>query len=443
MRVTPDGERDAGTKGHALLGGRPRIRVLLRTVALGLAVFLPGCLDGQQGGVGAEAAVDGERVAERLASIRALPIGEAYREALGELDPLVQHVLLADVYTRVDAEDFGEFRAVFEEDLAARTASQAAVFGNLWAKIDREDALTEVLALRQARVRKLAGDEVMSVWVQEGNADAARAALRSAAEDQPEGVVRAAEQSFAEALGRHGDLVSLLGLLADTEDDEHRRRMLAAALIEITRADRDGFVRWAERIHVDDDVDPQLKAEIVLQAIRLLATTRSVAEATDWYPTIADGPYAGEALSIIAEQWGRTDPVAAFDYLGGRPDSERPEMARRAVAFVWLQTSPAEARPWLLGAIDERPGMEPVVFPLVQYMLVSDPPAAMELAQRILDPREREIVLKQGLVRWARRDYEGASRYLERHEVPPAVREAVRRAKNLKTSQRGKDDGPR
>jgi hypothetical protein len=60
----------------------------------------------------------------------------------------------------------------------------------------------------------------------------------------------------------------------------------------------------------------------------------------------------------------------------------------------------------------------------------------MELAQRVPKLEEREAVLKQGLMRWARRDPAGLDGYLARYDVSDSVQRSIRAARSLKESRR-------
>lgn len=410
-------------------------------VALGLLGLL-GCGDESPSRLGAlvesgaESRIDAEEIAARLEALRALPLGEAYREALEVPDPLMQHLLLAQVYARVDASNFDQLRAVFESDMRNPDGTQARIVGNLWAKIDPVGALSAVMRWDDPRARTFASHAILNVWIQRMNADAARQAFRDVASELPLPVVQQGEQALAEALGRHGNLDSLLRLLEEAEDVDHRHRMIATSMIEFLRRDADAWTRWAEKIHRDGALReraPEVQSDIVLQAIRLLAQ-RDVDEVVAWYPTIADGDYSGDALILIAERWARIDPEATLAFLAGRPDAERPEMARRAVAYVWLKKEPEVALAKLRAAIDEDPDMVSVIFPLVQFLIASRVDEAMELAQRVPDAKEREIVLKQGLMRWARLDPAAADAYMARHPVSEPILRAVRAAKALKST---------
>ncbi len=418
------------------------VRAVLSLMALLSPLALLGCdsepssrLEGLVEN-GIESRIDSEEIAGRLEALRTMPIDEAYHEALGATDPLMGHLLLAQVYARVDESNFGQLRSIFESDLASRDGVQARIFGNLWAKVDPVNALTEVLRWDDARARHFASNEILNVWVKRTNADAARQAFRDVSRELPADVVQQGEQALAEALGRHADLDSLLALLEETQDADHRRRMIAVSTIEFLRRDGDAWPVWAEKIHRDDALReraPDVQSDIVLQAIRLLVQ-RNVAEAVGWYPKIADGEYSGDALSLIAENWARTDPEAAFSFLAGRTDAEKPGMARRAAAYVWLNKEPDVALAKLREAVDRDPGMVSVIFPIVQFLIASRVEEAMELAQRVPDEKEKEIVLKQGLMRWARLDPSAVDAYMEQHPVSQPIRRAVRAAKALKTT---------
>ena len=75
--------------------------------------------------------------------------------------------------------------------------------------------------------------------------------------------------------------------------------------------------------------------------------------------------------------------------------------------------------------------MQPIILPVAQFMMVDDVPKAMEMGLLIEEPREREPLLKQGAMRWARFDWAGVEKYLAANDVSEAVNRAARAAKKL------------
>ncbi|HPG27717.1 MAG TPA: hypothetical protein PLW10_18930, partial [Myxococcota bacterium] len=124
-------------------------------------------------------------------------------------------------------------------------------------------------------------------------------------------------------------------------------------------------------------------------------------------------------------------------FMNARAAEEHPEMGRRAVAFIWLQTSPGEAEPFLTEAIEKDPGMQSALLPLVQFKMVRRLPEAMEMAQRIADDDERASILKQGLMRWVQIDPGAVDAYMASHPVTDEVKRAVQGARQLRQSRSG------
>ncbi len=392
-------------------------------------------------GVGTACSESQTRVADAAGSADAVAdesLAARYARALDELDPTRRHLALADIYAEVLASEGSEsiesLGPVIEQDLRRRRPAEIRVFANLLARRNVTSALSDVLAWDEARARTPAAEEVISVWVEDDHVEAVRTGLRDSAASLPEGVGAQMQLAFVVALGRHHRLDALLATLAAEEDITLRRRMVAKATLELSKHGASVYPDWVESIYGDPTVASDLQTELVLQAIKLLLLLDRD-RALAWYEKIADGPDSGDALSLIAEKWARTDPRAALEYLNARPASEAPEMAKRAVAFTWLQREPVEAEPYLRERVERDPTMSPVVFPLVQYSMVADIEGAMELAQRVPDEKEREIVLKQGLMRWVQRDPAAVDAYMASHPVPPAVRTAVEGARKLRRNR--------
>ncbi len=429
----------------AIGGRRGRLRTaacVSGSISLLFSIFLvSGCHSESPSDSSVGTQIDSALVAERIAENRRADIGEAYQLALDEVDPFIRHMLLASVYGRVDESNFAEFRTTFERDIKRRNARQAEVFGNLWAKADPQDALRNVLAWEDRKAQKFASEEILSVLVQGPDPRSTLRTLRSLSSEFPPGVLKQGEESLAEALGRNQILDVLLELLQGVEDADQRSRLIILSLIEITRADRGAFVRWVEQVKDDRSVAIELRYQLVMQAVRILVA-RDVEEALAWYPTIANEEYVGDALTAIAKRWGKDDPVAAMEFMRQRPESENPGSAKRAAAYLWLQKDPATARVELKKAIDLDPTMTSVIFPLVQYLMVSEVSEAMELAQQEENLEEREALLKQGLARMLRTDPAGLKIYLAKYDVSPAVRKFLRVARSYRASQGDKTETP-
>ncbi len=382
-----------------------------------------------------EMRIDSERIAERMTADQSLEIGPAYLKALSEVDPFVRHMLLASVYGRIDASNFSEFREAFEGKLDARGANEARVFGNLWAKVDAQGAAREVMKWKSSRAHKFASEEIMSVLAQGAKGEVAIQALRDSSAELPDGVLKLGQESLAVALSRHQQLETLLELLQELEDTDHQKRLIALTAIEITRADRHGFARWVEQVKDDDSVAIELRYALAMQATQLEAG-RNLEEGLAWYPKIAHEGYAGDALLIIVQIWGQDDPAAAMKFIRQRPESENPSSAKRAAAYLWLKQDPGTARVELGKAVNQDPTMSSAIFPLVQYMMVREIAEAMELAKQLPDLEERETVLKQGLVRWARLDPDGLDAYLAKNVISGSVRKYLNLGRSMNASRK-------
>jgi hypothetical protein len=231
-------------------------------------------------------------------------------------------------------------------------------------------------------------------------------------------------------------LPPILEILEAADDVDHRRRMVAKTALVMSQTPGIAYSDWAEQIFREGRLGPELAPEIVLQALKvqLLIGTEP---AIEYYERIKDASFSGDALAVIGEKWAYTDPKAALEFMLSRPASEKPDMGKRAVAIIWLQQEPTTAAPFLREAIESDPAMQSAILPYVQFLMVSDLPGAMKLAQRIPVDEERAIALKQGLMRWVQRDPKATESYMASNPVSDEIKQAVRGAKRLRQSQGG------
>lgn len=417
-------------------------RMTLMLVLLAVAIGTAGCSEDSSN------PMDSDRVAsdliDRSAQVGALQgnsaslsptatLAERYAAGLAEKDPVNRHQLLAYVYAKATAKDLDGMLGVIKENLRKRRPEEVRVFANLFAKLDKRTALGEVLSWEYPAANIMASEEVMSVWVQSGDSDAIRktwAELEESGEIPP-GRIHQGEMAMAGAFARYGDYDSLKALFANATEVDHRRRLIAHASQVMSQLDGESYLEFALGVHRGDELEADVKVEVVLQAVKLAALA-PMDYTTSWYENIKDGPYSGDALSIIAQKWSRTEPVAALEFVRSRPASEKPEMAKRAVAIMWLKKDPQAAEPFLLEAIESDPSMSSVLLPLAQHLMARDLNGSMELAQRVPDSRERDSVLKQGLMRWVQRDEAAAEAFMAANPVSKPIESAVKGAKRLK-----------
>jgi hypothetical protein len=361
---------------------------------------------------------------------------ERFEAALDEKDLLTRHLAMAEIFTDITEENFGDIRAVMEEDVSRLSPAEVRILSRMWGNYDRENALTDALQWPNRMSRSLAAAEILATWVEVDNGAAVLRTFNEMKESEglsPEAIA-AGEIALVEALGRHGDDDLVLEILMGLEESDHRKMLVTTALRGINGRKPGDFRIFAERTLKNDAVEESLQSEIALVALRFVHLG-GPERSTKWYAEhLADGPHSSASLIAISEAWAREDPEAALTYLQSRPESEDPGMAKRMAALLWLQSDPSTAAPILRKAIDDDPGMEMAIFTLVQYLIAHDLDEAMELAQRVPDLAEREIVLKQGLVKMVRKDRPAADLYLANNEVPKSVRDAVRLAKRLRTT---------
>lgn len=358
-------------------------------------------------------------------------LADRYAVALAETDPYERHMQLARVYSQITARDLPDLLAVLKQNLRARRPEELRTFASLLARLDPEGALAEVIGWEVPAARMAAEAEVLSIWAATGRIEQARATWREAAATLPPEAVQQGDLGMVEALARHRVLPPILELLEAADDADHRRRMIAKTALVMSQTPGISYPDWAEQLEQQERLSAEIEAEMLLQGLKLLLVG-PIEPAIAWYERIKQADCSREALAVIGEKWAYSDPIAALAFMKGRPDSERSDLGKRAIALIWLQRDPARAEPVLREAVANDPGMGPAILPLVQYSMLGDLPGAMELAQRIPVEEERAIALKQGLMRWVQLDPEATDAYMAAHPVPNPVRQAVEGARRLR-----------
>lgn len=161
---------------------------------------------------------------------------------------------------------------------------------------------------------------------------------------------------------------------------------------------------------------------------------------------IEEGAVKNHLITNLAMQWGRDDPLAAAEWLGGlSAETERMgafaqlgrawaevapeeaveilfrlpagELRRRAVteAFVvWTEKAPEAASSWLAQR-EPQPDLDPAAARIARspQLVQVDPARAFRWAERIVDPNERTQALGSIVALWVDIDRAAAVRYVQ------------------------------
>ena len=132
--------------------------------------------------------------------------------------------------------------------------------------------------------------------------------------------------------------------------------------------------------------------------------------AAKWVEQHADQEYARRAVREIAEEFGRTNPQAAITWANGLPeDSQRSAIAE--TFEQWTRSDPASASEYL-STMTESPARDSAVASFARQLDREDPSSAAEWAQSIGDESVRLETLQSVGSSWMRSDPEGAKAWL-------------------------------
>jgi hypothetical protein len=198
-------------------------------------------------------------------------------------------------------------------------------------------------------------------------------------------------------------------------------------------------MRWAEGV---PEMLPSYKQAAFRKACAALAASDPEL-AVRWAAEHAGRDYAEGAAEIIAGRWASVDPQAALEWLLAQPrDTERDRAVADAFA-QWLAFARAPAEGWLRAAAPAE-GLDEAVRVLVRRAHQQGSlEGAVGWAQRIHDAELRdEVVVALGRA-WLRRDPVAASRWLDRSELPDALRAAIRDPSGAPRASDGEAGGVR
>lgn len=407
---------------------------------ISLCCGLLACDASQPKRAGLATQLSSAEVAERIDEASRMEVDFAYEAALAEDDPFLQHILLAAAYARVDGENLANVTDVFAAEASARSAREARVIGAMWGRVDPLRGLELVLEWERPLVRENAMAALMTIAVDAGRADEVVAVMAELQEDVGARAMLVAHKAMVESLFA-GELFDQgLAYVENVDaDDETRSGLVGVATLATARREggTQSLVAWVEQRLDSGEGDRQILKELSVYLLRLISTA-SIERGQYWFEThLAGKPGSDEGLAILSgSEWARQNPEEALAYIRNRPDSEPIKLGLRSLAYLWLKNDGKTALPILLPLVDEDPRMEPLLFPIVQYMIPKQLEPSLILAQRIPDPEEKHAALEQGLMRWARRDPEGVEEFIADHPISPALRRSVAAAKALAGAER-------
>jgi hypothetical protein len=187
----------------------------------------------------------------------------------------------------------------------------------------------------------------------------------------------------------------------------------------------DATIRFTEAMR-DDPHGDDLKA----QAFRRLATAltnRDPETALAWAARHTGGLYGKHLIRRIGARWGWIDGKAAMEWARGLPaDLENRDRVVLSTYRGWMTFDREQARTWMRST-EQTEGLAPALEAFITDLARSDPTEALEWVPRLQSESRRERSLIAIGRNWLIADPEGAARWLEDAELPPAIVESIER----------------
>ncbi len=389
----------------------------------GLAVLLwVGCspppAGSEKGGSGPQLILDAHEM--KVAAAEMLTIS----------DTLDRHRRMVELMDAMSPENLPGAIAAYEANLSRVDPHEIRLFTNAWAQIDPRGALDRILDhWRYPKINNQAVLEVVTLWVNSGDSEAARAYVDPSF-DGPIPSRRSPTKfmvlAVLEALAVAGEYDGLTQMFGSLEDDADRELFITQVMIEMNRSGGDGSIKgWLDSIPWD--APKGLKFSTLKRGLDWVAKLSGPTAAL-WYEEIESQPGAVELLPMAVKAWGVRDPGASILWLEDRQLTVIRTKLVREIGRGWLVRRPAVAEAWLASRLDVPIVQRDLLLVLANhYAGLRRFEEAAELARQSPDGTRRRRALVALLRKWSSFDDEAVEAYLEEGNVSQAVIESYRK----------------
>jgi hypothetical protein len=341
--------------------------------------------------------------------------------ALREPETLARTARLVPLLQQLTPENVSGAAAAFEARLSVVEDADLRLFLHAWAAFDPQAALDRTQAWSMEARRQFGAGAVAYYWAWHGGGGDVRFNVDSISESS---VRRAARSKLVEGWARSGDYEGITDYVAELDNSDLRDRFVAIIVAAIiANDDVDGVVRWVEAL--PDDAHDKFKRTAFRKALRHV-TARDPEVAARWYERHADAFYSDLGMPIVATEWVEQDAAAALEWLRMRPHAGQRDMAIQMALRRWLALDAASAEAWMRSGAWEG-GLEPSIEPFSIWLAKTDPAEAIEWAERIADPAQRQRAFLIAGKRLRRRDPEAFEAWFASAELSDATRRTLER----------------
>ncbi len=149
--------------------------------------------------------------------------------------------------------------------------------------------------------------------------------------------------------------------------------------------------------------------------------SKDPAGAAEWVTRLPEGRHKNYAIQQLAAQLAKADPLTALRWADGVSDEGVRLALFSSVAREWTAKDPAAASQWLEGLAPGR-SRDMAIFHFAIELAKMNPSLAAQWAESIQDKTLSQSALYSVAWRWIQTDREGARRWLERSDIPEAIR---------------------
>ena len=375
----------------------PRCQTLL---ALLCAAWWIGCSDSSS------VAVDSQLTPVELQA----EIMEAFAE------PLVIERMekLSSALSHLNSENIETARLLYEEHIEGLGELELRPFFDAWVRFDGVSALEYASSIPFTTQADIARTATITSWAMH-DLIAARVAAEQLTQDnkrQAEFIYHALLQGWA-AAGHPGldDYV--------LKSPNAGPAIMAILPAVYQRVGGEQLMNWSnDIIYATDSYSTKVKAyRMTIRVVSFRNPRSAIPFVMQHYNT--GEKYAKEGPRVLAENWLRTEPMAALNWL----KTEAPEQVRaEALGLVfatWLNINQAEAKQWIDSLPSGDPYYQPVYNTMARRLAKRMPEKAVEWCKRAETEQVNPDCLRPVAVAWYKQDPVAAGLWLEEESGLP------------------------
>jgi hypothetical protein len=209
--------------------------------------------------------------------------------------------------------------------------------------------------------------------------------------------------------------------IATLPDGDAKQRFMGALSRGLLRDGPDELIAWVESVPAEPD--PNFKNLVVLKAMNTLAHKHYL-RAVEWIDANADQEYARNAGAVVVRHWSRADAKAALDWGLEFSDANQRDRAVGYAFPAWLDSEPEAAEAWLQGRVPSA-ALDSAVRIMVRQTMPTSFEGAMAWAEKIENPKKREMSVIEVAQKWQRRDAEAAEAWMASADLSDEMRQKI------------------